>query len=321
MTGVGGKLGGMAGDVAAAQVVDGALERAVFELRGVYPELDAGALTVAADTAAELAVEGAGLQARFPRSEDAGRRLELQAALLPHLRGFLSPAVPLFERRGEASREWPQGWYTAAQVPGKPMRAAAINDDNIERLVRGLAQFLFELHQFPLARARSRGLEPPRVWRERAERLSRESAATLRPLLRFSEHARIRRWWRALLNDEGSWSFEPTVVHGGLREERLLLDAYMRELIGVVGWERVQAGDPAADFAAVVEAYGSDFGWRVMTRYGELGGEVDAAFFRRVRQQGVVMRFREAVEAAEAGDAERSAAAVEALRASAALRG
>ena len=301
--------------------MDSALERAAFELRGLYPELDAGALTVAAHTSDELALNGAGLHARFPRSETAAEQLALQAALLPHLRGFLSPAVPLFERRGEPSREWPHGWYAAPQVPGKPMRAAVINDDNIERLVRGLAQFLFELHQFPLPRARSRGLAPPRAWRESAERLSRDSAAALRPLLRFSEHARIRRWWRAFLGDEASWSFEPAVIHGGLREEQLLLDAYMRELIGVLGWERVQTGDPAGDFAAVVEAYGSDFGWRVMTRYGELGGEVDTAFFRRVRQQGVVMRFREAAEAAAAGDDERSATAVAALRASAALRG
>ena len=311
----------MVSDVASPQMSDTTLERCAFELQGVYPELDTGALTIAVDTPAELALDGAGLHARFPRSEAAAEQLALQTALLPHLRGFLSPAVPLFERRGEPSREWPHGWYAAPQVAGKPMRAAAINDDNIERLVRGLAQFLFELHQFPLPRARSRGLPPPRRWRERAEQLARDNAAALRPLLRFSEHARIRRWWRAFLDDEASWAFEPTVVHGGLREEHLLLDAYMRDLIGVVGWDFVQAGDPAADFAAVVEAYGSDFGWRVMTRYGELGGAVDAAFFRRVRQQGVVMRFREAAEAATAGDDDRSAAAVEALRASAALRG
>lgn len=311
----------MPGEVVVDRAVGELLERCAFALQGAFPHLEASDLTVAVETPAELALDGAGLHARFPRSEAAAEQLVLQAALLPHLRGFLSPAVPLFERRGEPSREWPHGWYAAPQVAGKPMRAAAINDDNIERLVRGLAQFLFELHQFPLPRARSRGLAPARAWRESAERLSRGSAAALRPLLRFSEHARIRRWWRALLDDEASWSFEPTVVHGGLREEHLLLDAYMRDLIGVVGWERIQAGDPAADFAAVVEAYGSDFGWRVMTRYGELGGDVDAAFFRRVRQQGVVMRFREAVEATAAGDEDRSAAAVEALRASAALRG
>ncbi len=311
----------MPGEAVVDRAVGELLERCAFALQGAFPQLEAPDLTITADTPAELALDGAGLHARFPRSDDAEQRLELQAALLPHLRGFLSPAVPLFERRGEPSREWPHGWYAAPQVLGKPMRAAAINDDNIERLVRGLAQFLFELHQFPLPRARSRGLPPPRRWRERAEQLARESAAALRPLLRFSEHAHIRRWWRAFLDDEASWSFEPTVVHGGLHEEHLLLDAYMRDLIGVVGWECVQAGDPAADFAAVVEAYGSDFGWRVMTRYGERGGDVDAAFFRRVRQQGVVMRFREAAEAATVGDDDRSAAAVEALRASAALRG
>lgn len=319
----------MPSDVAVDQAVSGAerelLERCAFTLRSAFPQLEAADLTVVTDTSAELALQltlhGDGLQIRFPRSEAAAERMALQADLLPHLRGFLSPAVPLYDRRGEPSREWPYGWYAAPQIAGRPMRAAAINDENIERLVRGLAQFLFELHQFPLARARSRGLAPPRRWRERAEQLSRESAAALRPLLRFSEHARIRRWWRRFLDDDASWSYEPVVVHAGLGERQLLLDAMLRDLIGVVGWDFAQAGDPAADFAAVVDAYGSDFGWRVMTRYGEIGGDVDAGLFRRVREQGVVARFREVVDAAGGGDEQRIASAVEALRSSAALRG
>lgn len=319
----------MPSDVAVDQAVDRAerelLERCAFTLRSEFPQLEAADLTVTTDTSAELtlqlALQGEGLQIRFPRSEAAAEQMALQADLLPHLRGFLSPAVPLYERRGEASREWPHGWYAAPQIAGRPMRAAAINDENIERLVRGLAQFLFELHQFPLARARSRGLAPPRRWRERAEQLARESAAALRPLLRFSEHARIRRWWRRFLDDDAAWSYEPVVVHAGLGERQLLLDAMLRDLIGVVGWDSVQAGDPAADFAAVVDAYGSDFGWRVMTRYGEIGGDVDAGLFRRVREQGVAARFREVVDAAAGGDERRIASAVEALRASAALRG
>ena len=298
---------------------DDLLRRCAFALRFAYPELRSDELTVVSDSSAELALDAPDLLLRFPRAEEAAAGLELQAALLPHLRGFLTPTVPLFERCAEPSRDWPYGCYAAARVAGRPMRAAAINDENIERLVRGLAQFLYELHHFPLPRARSRGLAPPRRWREQAEELARESAAALRPLLRFSEHARVRRWWRGLLDDEAAWSYEPAVIHGDLREEHLLLDAMLRDVVGVIGWERVQAGDPAADFAAVVEAYGSDFGWRVMTRYGELGGTVNAELFRRVRQQGVVARFREAVDALRADDEPRSAAALAALRSSAAL--
>lgn len=306
-------------DAPPEQSGDDLLRRCAFALRFAFPDLRSDELAVVSDFPAELVLDAPDLSLRFPRAEEAAAGLELQAALLPHLRGFLTPAVPLFERCAEPSRDWPYGCYAAGRVAGRPMRAAAINDENVERLVRGLAQFLYELHHFPLPRARSRGLAPPRRWREQAEELARESAAALRPLLRFSEHARVRRWWRGLLDDEAAWSYEPAVVHGGLCEEHLLLDAMLRDVVGVIGWERVQAGDPAADFAAVVEAYGSDFGWRVMTRYGELGGAVDAALFRRVRQQGVAARFREAVDALRAGDEPRSAAALAALRSSAAL--
>ena len=310
----------MPSEIAANPAASDLLNRCAFTLQSVFPDLNAAQLSVITDTPAELTLESSELHLHFPRDAETAEQLERQARLLPHLRGFLSPAIPLFQQHGEPSRDWPHGWYAAPTIPGRPMRAAAINDENIERLVRGLAQFLFELHQFPLARARSRGLEPPRRWRERAEQLSRDSTAALRPLLRFSEHVRVRRWWRTFLNDDATWAYAPTVVHGALREEHLLLDGMLRDLIGVVGWQSVQAGDPAADFAAVVETFGSDFGWRVMTRYGELGGEPNAALFRRVRQQGVVTRFRQLAEAAAAGDEQRTETAVAALRASAALR-
>lgn len=297
------------------------LERCVHAMQGAFPKALTAQFELIADTPAMLLLNGPEeYRLHFPRSEAAAAQLERQAQLLPHLRGFLSPAVPIFDRQGEPSRDWLQGWYGAKRIAGQPMRAAAITDENIERLVRGAAQFLYELHHFPVARARSRGIEPARVWRERTEGLVRQSSAALRSLLRFSEQTRARRWWRDYLDDQSLWDYEPAVVHGRLGESQLLLDGMQRDLIGVVGWECVAVGDPAADFAAIVEAYGSDFGWRVMTRYGDLGGAANAALFRRVRRQCVVTRFRDLVAAVDADDAERAAAAVDALRASAALR-
>ena len=301
--------------------LDELLERCAFAVRLSCPATLASQLSVVSDTAVELVLnERDEYRLHFPRDAATAELLGLQAQLLPHLRGFLSPAIPIFGAQGEATRDWPHGWFGARRLEGRPMRAETITDDNIERLVRGFAQFLFELHHFPVARARSLGIAPARIWREQIEQLRRDSRAALQPLLRFSEHARIRRWWRSYLDDEVAWDYEPAVVHANLGPDQLLLDAMNRDLIAVVGWERVRAADAAIDFAAIVEAYGSDFGWRVMTRYGEVGGAVDATLFRRVRQQGVVSRFREVAVAVEAQDVERTAVAVEALRASAALR-
>ena len=310
----------LAGQLTAPELEE-LLERCAFAVRLSCPATLASQLSVISDAAAELVLnERDEYTLHFPRDAATAERLGLQAQLLPHMRGFLSPAIPIFGDRGEATRDWPHGWFGAKRLEGRPMRAETITDDNIERLVRGVAQFLFELHHFPVARARSLGIAPARIWREQIEQLRRDSRAALQPLLRFSEHARIRRWWRSYLDDEVAWDYEPAVVHANLGPDQLLLDGMNRDLIAVVGWERVRAADPAIDFAAIVEAYGSDFGWRVITRYGEIGGEVDARLFRRVRQQGVVTRFREVVAAVEAQDVERTAAAVEALRASAALR-
>ena len=97
------------------------------------PATLASQLSVVSDTAVELVLnERDEYRLHFPRDAATAERLGLQAHLLPHLRGFLSPAIPIFEARGEATRDWPHGWFGAKRLEGRPMRAETITDDNIE---------------------------------------------------------------------------------------------------------------------------------------------------------------------------------------------
>ena len=270
-----------------------------FRLGAQFPDLNASDLKVIKEHDAELIrVEWDGWTALVPESEAAQQQLATMAAVMPHLRGFLSPSVPLWEHSSERG-DWQHDWRAARRLEARPLRPELIVEQNRERLVRDLATFFHELHGFSVERARGLGAPSAHEWRERHETLSRRALSTLRPLVSWSRMTWARRWWSRFLDDEASWKGRPALVHGGIAEQRLRVDPLVQQLSAVTGWHGLRVADPAVDFAHLVDAYGAELGWRIIEQYGELGSTADAALFRRVRLQQTVSRFRELVNAVE----------------------
>lgn len=270
-----------------------------FALGTQFPDLDAADIELFEEPdAAILRAEWDGWAALFPQSEAALEQLTTMSSVMPHLRGFVSPVVPIWERSNDTG-EWKRDWRAALQPEGRPLRPDLIVEQNRERLVRNLATFFHELHEFSVERARSLGAPSLRQWREEHEALSGRSLAILRPLLSWSQITWARRWWSRFLEDDAIWKIEPSLVHGGISIERLLTDPLVQQLSAVTGWHGLRVADPAIDFAHLIDAYGTELGWRIVEHYGELGSTADAALFRRIRLLQTVRRFRDVVEVAD----------------------
>ncbi|WP_238147633.1 phosphotransferase [Rothia uropygioeca] len=67
----------------------------------------------------------------------------------------------------------------------------------------------------------------------------------------------LLRRWEAWLEDESMWQFRPTVVHGDLAEENLVLDG--TRLTAVRGWHDLHVGDPALDFSWLMSCPDQEF--------------------------------------------------------------
>ncbi|MXX31544.1 MAG: phosphotransferase [Chloroflexi bacterium] len=287
--------------------------RYAFALQGRFPELSVEQLRLDLKSGGDIVVvEWNEWQALFPRSEGGAEQLAAVAAVMPHLRGFLSPAIPLWDVSSDGV-DWSRSWRAARLPEGRPLHPELIVDQNRERLVRELAGFFHELHSFSVERARSLGAASFRSWRDEHEALARRAQTLLRPLLSWSEMTWARRWWSRFLDDQSIWNHEPALIHGGIDAECLLVDPLVRELTAVTSWQRVRVADPALDFAALVDAYGADLGWRIVEHYGSLGSVADASLFRRIRLQQTVRRFREVVAAADR-DGPESEAMTEAIK-------
>lgn len=262
---------------------------------------------------------------RFAKDETSGAWLAKEERLLPFLRGHLSATIPIPEWYASTTGDFPWGFSGHPRVAGAALLREAINERNEDHLATSIARFLSELHRFPVDRALALEVEGGRSWRASYDQLRRRVMPALRHRLTFSERAKVRRWWRGFLDEERLWSFDPTLVHGTLRDGRLLVNARLNELVGVVGWERARVADAAVDFAELIEPYGSDFVWRVIEAYRDRGVAVDGDLFMRVRRLSAANVFR-AVDRArrlidgDSGDRESGEAsmndAITALRAS-----
>jgi aminoglycoside phosphotransferase (APT) family kinase protein len=163
---------------------------------------------------------------RFPRRPAVVDALAVEIALLPALAEALPVAVPRFEH---VSREPPFVAYRL--IRGEPL----VDEDR-----DGVRAFLHALHGFD---ASPFPVERP-DWRTHYESQCAEFERLVVPLLDVDERAQAKRLFAEV---ETLTGFGPALVHGDLGSEHLRV----REgrLAGVIDWGDVRIGDPALDYA------------------------------------------------------------------------
>ncbi|MXY85539.1 MAG: hypothetical protein F4Y95_03355, partial [Chloroflexi bacterium] len=125
-----------------------------FALGARFPDLSAADLQASQEPDGDLIrVQWEDWIALFPQSEAASEQLTVMSSVMPHLRGFVSPTVPIWEESDHVD-DWKRHWQAARQTEGRPLRPELIVEQNRERLVRDQAGFFHELHEFSVERAR-----------------------------------------------------------------------------------------------------------------------------------------------------------------------
>jgi aminoglycoside phosphotransferase (APT) family kinase protein len=172
-----------------------------------------------------LIVDGAWV-IRWPRHKLAVEEIEQEVELLPVLAPLLPIEVPRFEY---VSRE---PWLVAYRlIPGDPLVA---EDPD------GVRAFLDALHTVDVA-----DVPAPRPdWLETYRDQANEFRRVVLPLLDADERPR----GEALLAEvETLTDFRPALTHSDLGPEHLLVRD--EKLVGVIDWGDARIGDPAIDYA------------------------------------------------------------------------
>jgi aminoglycoside phosphotransferase (APT) family kinase protein len=163
---------------------------------------------------------------RFPRRENVVEALEAEAVFLPRLAAALPVDVPRFEH---VSHE--PSFVAYALIRGTPL----VGEDP-----DGVRAFLAALHAFDPA-----GLPIERPdWRER---FHEQCARLERDVLPLVDPADRPRALALFAEVETLTGFEPVFIHNDLSAPHLLIRD--GKLAGVIDWGDVAVGDPARDYA------------------------------------------------------------------------
>ncbi|MHA7241108.1 phosphotransferase [Arthrobacter sp. TMS1-12-1] len=244
---------------------------------GLAPTGVAGAPDDAADFDSALLVDDAGKQwrVRSPRHAEASMRLEteLQAlrAFTPAVKAelpFLIPHMAGSVRQGELST------FVYSHLAGttRPLDALTAGGHT---MAQELGRVIAAIHALPEEMVQRADLPTYEADEYRQRKLNElDQAATTGKI----PSVLLRRWEHAL-EDVSLWRFSPTVVHGDLHEDHLLISA--GRVSAVTGWTDLCVGDPAEDFAWLAAAEDTAFVDAVYAAYAAATTAVDPHLSRR----------------------------------------
>lgn len=181
---------------------------------------------------------------RSPRTDAAGASLEAEMALLQALApavddGSLAFAVP----RPAGFAALPEGGRAVVypQLPGRPLDVGRLRPG--PGLAAALGRVIGSLHELPTALVEGLGLPSYSAseFRERLLAEVDEAAKTGRV------PARLLRRWESQLENVAMWRFRPTVVHGDLSAEHVLVEH--DAVTAILDWGECQVADPADDLS------------------------------------------------------------------------
>ncbi len=245
---------------------------------GLAPTGVAGSPDDAADFDAAVLVDEAGKQwrVRSPKHIDASMRLETELLVLrtfvPAVRAELPFALPYVAgtvRQGDLCT------FVYSHLPGSTRDIDSLVAEG-GPLPREVGRAMAAIHSLPHELVNDADLPSYSANEFRQRKLNElDQAATtgkIPPVL-------LRRWEHAL-EDVTLWRFNPSVVHGDLHEDNLLVSN--GRISAVTGWTDLRIGDPADDFAWLIAANDPTFTEAVHAAYNAARSEApDPHLIRR----------------------------------------
>ncbi|WP_340296165.1 phosphotransferase, partial [Aquipuribacter hungaricus] len=230
-----------------------------------------------------------------PRTAEAGVRVDAETEAVRLLAGVLPFDVP----RPRADVALPEGGRAIVfPAPrGRPvdlLRLAASPG-----VCRSVGRSLAALHDVTTAVVERAGVpvrDAGEVRRRRLDELDRGATTSQVPPVLLER-------WEAVLDDTSLWDFSPTVVHGDLVAERLVVTG--EEVTAVLDWTDLHVGDPAEDLAWLAVGAEPETVAEVLQAYrSSRHGSVDEDLLRRAVLHGEMALVRWLLHGVATDDAE-----------------
>lgn len=230
---------------------------------GLSPTGVADAPDDARDFMSAVVVDDSGnrWRVRGPQHQQAAMRLETEVQVLRGFSTAIRAELPFrVPSVAGATRVEEMRVFVYNHLPGEPVALSELVGASPE-LIEDLGRTIAAVHDLTESVVDHADLPAYSAERVRQRRLNELDAAAatgqIPPLL-------LRRWERAM-EDRALWKFAPTVVHGDLHEDNLLIEG--DRVMAVTGWTDLHVGDPADDLAWLIASPDHTFSDRVLSAY------------------------------------------------------
>jgi aminoglycoside 2''-phosphotransferase len=246
-------------------------------IRQIHPSLDLNNARVNVDGLVNVAIICGGRVYRFARNDDAVQDLAQETAVLELVRQYVKMPVPVFEVKDRDFVIYPF-------LTGEPLFRNTILRLATERqdhLARQIAEFLREMHAIPLSvlqekQIRSSGGRQTRAeWLELYEAVCQE----LFPLMYRSTKSWVEAHFAPLLENHEWLAHKPALIHDDLAQYHILYDAASTFISGIIDFGTAGMGDPARDYATLINVYGESFVQRMVKYDDRIPSLIDRARF------------------------------------------
>ena len=203
----------------------------------------------------------------FAKQEENIRQSKIEASLLPLLSKYVTAKIPDIKF---ASHTRNVGSYIGYEkLTGEPLEKEYLLSLSFEKrhpLIKGLVQFLVELHSFPVDIAKS--LEVKVIdCKVEYEFLYKNAIELLYPLVNDTTKKYLEELFKLYLSDPNHFSYSPSLIHADLSPGHILYDSAQNAIAGIIDFGDIQITDPHYDLKYFLTDYGTEITKEIIELY------------------------------------------------------
>jgi aminoglycoside 2''-phosphotransferase len=215
---------------------------------------------------------------RFPREPWGVVLLRQEAKALDLVRRYVDLPTPDWDYRSDEMVSYPL-------IPGDPLLTDDVlrmSEKEKDAVAETLAVFLKQVHSIPMAEIKAAKIDCSASARSIDDwlQLYQDVQETLFPLMWADGRTWVKRHFAPLLANSAFMDYKPRFVNGDLATYHLLFNPQTKLLNGIIDFGTAGIGDPAVDFAAIINQYGETFLRRMNRTYSEIREYIGRARFR-----------------------------------------
>ena len=216
--------------------------------------------------------------ARFPKDAHAKERLVIEGRILELIRAGVEMPVPRFEYQAEDVAMY-------RMLVGEPLTREVLlrqHEAVQDRLAEQLALFLSQLHAIPreVVELHTLGVSEAVRSLEDWSAMFADVQRELFPFLWAHQKTWVQQLFAPVLHGQISLNYDPVLIHGDLGVYHILYDPTQGRITGIIDFGTAGLGDPASDFACLIQALGERF-LQHMARFSPaIAPALDRARFR-----------------------------------------